>query len=209
MDSTWMATANDETETAFRRRVLSKNPGLKDDPDALAAKVSEEAPTNSQTCVSDKTARDSIVYLFMQHLHWHPITHLQQVPFSPENYKMTIWKIQVEEMHRLCKELRESWAWEYLWENWYSPFLVQMFIYRYNPSRWRIWARAMSPYLPIIQSNAVVESFWGVLKRIHTRRMNRPKLELLVEVIMDRHLDQLLKLIQQHRDLKNPIKPTW
>jgi len=124
MDSTWMVTANDETEMAFRCRVLSKNPGLKDDPNALAAKVSEEAPKNSQICVSDKIARDSIVYLFMQHLHWHPITHLQQVLFNPENYNMTVWKIQVEEMHRLCKELRESWAWEYLWENWYPLFLV-------------------------------------------------------------------------------------
>jgi len=57
MDSTWMATANDKSEMAFRRRVFSKYPGLKGDPDELAAKVSADMPKNTPTYVRQNRTR--------------------------------------------------------------------------------------------------------------------------------------------------------
>jgi hypothetical protein len=130
MDSAWMATMNQASERAFRTRILIKNPGLKDQPEALTTKVEEEAAKKSQVCVADVPTRNSIVYLYVQHLHFHPITHLQATPYSADNYKYDVWKLHVKDMHRLCKELGESWAWEYLWENWcYVPIKVfQMLI---------------------------------------------------------------------------------
>jgi hypothetical protein len=80
---------------------------------------------------------------------------------------------------------------------------------RYNPTRWRIWARAICPIVPIIQSNAIVESLWTVLKNKYLLRQIRPKLELLVDIIMNQHMASLAQNIIQHRNLDDPLKPTW
>jgi hypothetical protein len=63
--------------------------------------------------------------------------------------------------------------------------------------------------MPIIQSNAIVESFWSVFKKEELRKIPRPRLEFLVDIIMNRRLVKLSRMIMQHRDLSNPIKPTW
>lgn len=80
---------------------------------------------------------------------------------------------------------------------------------RYSPSRWKIWARAISEKVPIVQSNAIVESLWSVLKVKYLRKHSRPRLEFLVDIIMNQHISNLAKLVTQHRDMKNPEKPDW
>jgi len=116
-----MVSINEEAERAFRRRILKKDPGLANDAEALDRKVVEQSTKLKQTCAFEQTSRSKILELFVKHLHWHPVTHLQALPYSARNYMDTVLRRQVSEMHELCKELGESWAWEYLWKNWYPP----------------------------------------------------------------------------------------
>ena len=65
----------------------------------------------------------------MLHLQFHPLTHLN---IGLENELATldikeIWKDQTKEMHDLCCRHGESWAWEYLFKNWYVQ-LVAIFV---------------------------------------------------------------------------------
>jgi hypothetical protein len=68
----------------------------------------------------------------------------------------------------------------------------------------------MSTTIPIIQSNAPVESFWSRLKTGFIKPLGkRPKLETLVHIIMDQHLDDLTFQVNAHRNLEQPVKPRW
>jgi hypothetical protein len=109
------------SETAFRTRIRSKNPGLASDDEAMEEIIMEESKKKNQKqiCAPEKAAREQILDLFMKHLHWHPMTHLQALPSNAENYRDAVWRIQVTQMHECCKKLCEAWAWEYLWKNWY------------------------------------------------------------------------------------------
>jgi hypothetical protein len=68
----------------------------------------------------------------------------------------------------------------------------------------------MSTSIPIIQSNAIVESFWARFKKDFLRPLRkRPRLEILVYIIMNEHMDKLAFQIEGHRNLEDPIKPKW
>jgi hypothetical protein len=122
LDSTWMTAVNEDAENAFRMRVLRKNPALSADPVALEEKVVEQSTKSKQVCLSEKTSREKILDQVRDDMHWHPLTHLplQQIPYDTRNYVQKVWGSQVQRMHQLCKDLGESWAWEYLWKNWYA-----------------------------------------------------------------------------------------
>jgi hypothetical protein len=59
--------------------------------------------------------------------------------------------------------------------------------------RWELWARAICDEVPIVQSNAMVESVWSVLKKRYSRRFNRAKLEFLVDILMNMHIPRTIK----------------
>lgn len=151
-------------------------------------------------CVSEKKNRKEIIDLLMLHLQFHPFSHMGAVckeDLATYDSRDT-WMDQVTEMHRLCQELGESWAWEYLWKHWYRP------------DRWTVWARSIAKEIPIIHSNGIVESLWSVLKKRYLRQHSRPKLEFLIHIIMDEYLPNRIALIEQHRKLgrfQRPIKP--
>jgi len=197
LDTRWVDKLNEGAETAFRKNVLMRCPeGLTDEE---REKRICDAGKKKQPCVVDKDARRSIVDVFMTHLAWHPyITD----PDASQDTMMRfnaqqIWREQTTEMHEVCKSLGEAWAWEYMFKHWYRP------------SRWKLWARAICKEIPIIQSNAIVESVWSVLKKQHLRRHYRPKLEFLIHVIMNEYLPKLWRQIRCHRDFDDPNKPVW
>jgi hypothetical protein len=72
-----------------------------------------------------------------------------------------------------------------------------------------IWARAVHPEVPIIHSNAPVESSWSVMKKNYIRKGSRPKPELLIDIVMNLYLPRLITLVKEHRNLRDPGKPTW
>ena len=161
-----------------------------------------ELGKSKKICVSEKKNRNEIIDLLMVHLQFHPFSHMgvaSKDDLADYNARNT-WTDQVAEMHKLCQELGESWAWEYLWKHWYRP------------DRWTVWARAIAKEIPIIHSNGIVESLWSVLKKQYLRQHSRPKLEFLVNIIMDEYLPNRALLIQQHRKLgrfQKEIKPVW
>jgi hypothetical protein len=61
--------------------------------------------------------------------------------------------------------------------------------------------------VPIINSNAIVESLWSTLKRRYLRKHSRAKLEFLVDIIMNQYLPNLTMLITACR--KGEKRPVW
>jgi hypothetical protein len=120
-DSQWVVDLNAAAEEAFRTRVLKKNPAPAGDSEeekiALAEKIEAEAK-KKQICITDIANRASIINLFRDHLHWHPITHGRLIPSQSMAYLKKAWEQQVWAMHERCRELGEQWAWEYLWTHW-------------------------------------------------------------------------------------------
>jgi hypothetical protein len=163
----------------------------------LESKVLEHARRKKQICVFDKQIRKEIVNLFKVHLNWHPLVHgaaFGEIQHSDATIKDN-WISQTFEMHELCKKLEESWAWEYLWKNWYQP------------DRWTIWARAVCKDIPIINSNAIVEALWSTFKRRYLRKYCRPKLEFMLELLINQYLPNKVRLVNAHRTFQED--PCW
>jgi hypothetical protein len=86
----------------------------------MEAKILEMGK-KAQVCVSEKENRKKIIDAFMCHLKWHPLTHLGISFMEAESINVKeVWQDHVQEMHTLCKDLDEAWAWEYLWKSWYT-----------------------------------------------------------------------------------------
>jgi hypothetical protein len=66
----------------------------------------------------------------------------------------------------------------------------------------------MHPEVPIIHSNAPVESSWSVLKNKYIRKGSRPKPELLIDIIMNLYLPHQMSIVEGHRNIEDPVKPT-
>ena len=194
-DTAWVQERNLEREALFRMEVSQRHKSVTDE-SVLQEKLLE-AGKRKKPCITDKELCNDITSLFLTHLRWHPFTHLPiftEVDMSRIDVR-AIWREQVAEMHETCKKFGESWAWEYLWKQWYRP------------ERWKIWARAVCSEVPIINSNAIVESLWSTLKKRYLRKHSRAKLEFLVDIIMNQYLPNLTMLITAHR--KGEKRPVW
>jgi hypothetical protein len=190
---------NCQAERAFRDKVQAKHPTLEGED--LDNKVLELGK-KKQYCTSDAETRKAVIELFMLHLEWHPLIYLDptETTAGPTLDVQDAWRNQTMEMYQLCEGLGEAWVWEYLWKNWYRP------------SRWVIWARAISSMTPIAQSNAAVESLWSVLKKGYLRKHSRPKMEFLIHIIMDQFMPARIELIGEHRKfrrIETPQVPPW
>lgn len=198
-DTSWIARLNQQTEDAFCDRVKAKYPNLIGQE---LDKCIRELGSKKQHCISEKENRTAIIDLFMLHLEWHSIIFMGPMKEDVETAfdSQNAWELQTIEMHNLCKQLGEAWAWEYLFKNWYRP------------SRWLIWARAIAEKVPIIQSNGIVESLWSVLKKGYLRKHSRPKMEFLIHIIMDQYIPARAELIGEHRRFKRietAQNPAW
>jgi hypothetical protein len=134
----------------------------------------------------------------MAHLRFHPLanTRPDQRHAGPID-AWSAWESQVTEMNELCRSHSESWAWEYLWKEWYCP------------ERWKNWAWAVCNIIPIINTNVIVESLWGTLKRHFLRSTSKTsrRLEYLGEVIMNQYLPTCINKIRAH--CRHRAKPSW
>ena len=193
-DTTWVGIRNQELEDAFCVDVKKRHPTLEGE--ELQEKMTT-AGKRKRVCVAEKEIRKDLVELFLQHLRWHPTTRLGLSAEEASKFDIKdVWMHQTAEMHEACKANRESWAWEYLFTNWYAP------------NKWTIWARAVGKQVPIINSNAPVKSIWSVIKKKYRRKLGRPKLEVLVDVLMNLYLwDHMLK-IRDYR-MFTRCRPVW
>ena len=113
--------------------------------------------------------RKPILRLFTKHFCQHPaFSERNEGPCSA----MEIRKHAVLEMYQFCRQrgLREVWG--YLWTSWYLP------------RKWKLWARSTSPYISRWRTTMGTENFWKQLKHNHLHHMLRPRLDLLVWILI-------------------------
>ncbi|KAJ8095385.1 hypothetical protein PM082_023155 [Marasmius tenuissimus] len=147
--------------------------------------------------------RPAIIEFFRRHLHLHetiPINESGRTRNSNE-----IWTEATREMYRYCRENNLAQAWSYLWNRWYSP------------KQWVLWARAACKAIPRIKTTMIVESTWRALKRHDLPQFNRPRLDLVVHVVLryllprvQRKIVDLKGLRRQGRSIPlSPWKREW
>src|SRR3954453_13255195 len=105
------------------------------------------------------------------HLHQHPLIPTINVEFLSSTQ---IWTMAVKEIYNFCKQNSLLWLWVYLWNEWYCS------------ERWNLWLRAgCDNKISILKTNMFVEAHWKVIKRGFLYQFFRPRLELVVFVIME------------------------
>ncbi|KAJ7171174.1 hypothetical protein C8R46DRAFT_1262353, partial [Mycena filopes] len=75
-------------------------------------------------------------------------------------------------MYDFCfkRGLREVWG--YFWTSWYAP------------QRWKLWARSSAPFVSRLRTTMNVENFWRQLKHNFLHNHVRPRLDLLVWILV-------------------------
>src|SRR5579859_5273651 len=127
----WVAARNRVLEKEICSKINSQYKHLEGE---VFRKKIQESVAKKQLCVGDRDIRKAIVEVYEMHLRWHPLTHMAEGTwhYTQEGVR-EVWTDQTHEMYDICRMLGQSWAWEYLWKNWYRP------------DRWIIWARAVCP----------------------------------------------------------------
>jgi hypothetical protein len=132
-----------------------------------------------------KDLRNSIISLFEKHLHYHPL-----IPDTNGNFLTSteIWRISVKEMYDFCFTNNLKNVWAYLWTNWYEK------------NMWVLWARsAVATEICIFRTTMLMESHWKVVKRDYLPKFFRPRLDLVIYIIVSR-------LIPHHQQQFNKYK---
>ena len=150
--------------------------------------------------------RDEIANLMKKHYDWHPMIPWHGTCFEyyyflykkktgcinrsvDSNLGMSSYRTATElhqkaakEMYYYCTDHNLPEAWAYLFKRWYTS------------TWWRRWARAG---IPIAKTTMMIEAHWRALKRKHLLHHNRPRLELLVWIIINRVTPPLLDKFSQ------------
>ncbi|KAL0056633.1 hypothetical protein AAF712_016760, partial [Marasmius tenuissimus] len=116
--------------------------------------------------------------MFRIHLHQHP-----EIPFDdeekPRRTAEQIYQGAVEEMYQFCFEHDLSQVWAYLWNRWYSP------------KQWVLWARSADEAIPRLKTTMIVESLWRVIKHDELGQFHRPRLDLVMHIIVHQVLPRV------------------
>ncbi len=106
-----------------------------------------------------------------------------------------IYECSVREIYDFCFINSLPHLWRYLWVEWYSE------------AKWKLWARAAYPLIPIIRTNMLVEAHWKSLKRDYLYKFHQPRMDLLVHIIICRLVPQLMK--KHYQLCKERLDPAW
>src|SRR5258708_5708098 len=56
-----------------------------------------------------------------------------------------------------------------------------------NPKQWKLWARSVNEKeIPVLKTTMIVESHWRKLKHDYLHRFNRPRIDLVICVLLSR-----------------------
>ena len=115
---------------------------------------------------------------FRIHLHQHP-----KIPFADdEGTHLTAEEIHegaVSDLYTHCFRNDLSQVWAYMWNCWYSP------------QQWPLWARSAYPAIPRLKATMITESTWQVIKHQDLALFNRPRLDLVMHVMIKRLLPRV------------------
>ncbi|CAB4426075.1 unnamed protein product [Rhizophagus irregularis] len=146
-----------------------------------------------------KEMRPLIWKMMNNHLHKHPLIPTIDGQFLSS---ASIWKMAVEEIYNFCKQNSLPWLWAYLWNEWY------------NADHWFLCFRAgCGDKLSIFKTNMFVEAHWKVLKRDFLYKFFRPRLDLVIFVIMEqvvphnkRKFEQIFVVKREKADWRKAFK---
>ncbi len=115
--------------------------------------------------------RRTVIEKFRRHSCQHP-----SIPIDDEagTYLTAdeIYEGAVIDMYQYCYTNGLVQTWAYLWNCWYEP------------SKWPLWARAPCPLIPTIRTTMITESFWRHFKHGTLASFSRPRLDLVVYLIV-------------------------
>ncbi|KAK9245725.1 hypothetical protein V1506DRAFT_458451 [Lipomyces tetrasporus] len=132
--------------------------------------------------------QETVLDIFSRHYNSHPL-----IPDRNGSYR------SAEHIHRRCADEMYYWCrsrdyfrlWAYLWVNWYQP------------SQWALWARSVNETeIPVLKTTMIVESHWRKIKHDCLHCFNRPRIDLVVWVLLSRAIPDALTrmraLLQDH-----------
>ncbi|KAJ6463018.1 hypothetical protein DFH09DRAFT_853509, partial [Mycena vulgaris] len=89
---------------------------------------------------------------------------------------------------QLRRDLSQAWA--YLWNRWY------------NPTQWKLWARAPCAAIPRLNTTMIVESLWRNIKHRDLAEFNRPRLDLVTHVVITNVLPRVKRRLEYIRGVR-------
>ncbi|CAB4383213.1 unnamed protein product [Rhizophagus irregularis] len=105
---------------------------------------------------------------------WHIKKAVETRLGNNKNSQQINYNEAVQEIYNFCQQNSLPRLWVYLWNEWYGA------------ERWFLWLRAgCSNKLSILKTNMFVEAHWKVLKRDFLYKFFRPRLDLVVFIIME------------------------
>ena len=122
--------------------------------------------------------QDTVLEIFSRHYNSHTLIPDQNGTYRSAGH---IHHFCAVEMYYWCKSRNYFRLWAYLWVNWYQP------------SQWRLWARSVNDKeIPILKTTMIVESHWRKIKHDYLHRFNRPRIDLVVWVLLSRLIPNAL-----------------
>ncbi|CAG8436323.1 3850_t:CDS:2, partial [Scutellospora calospora] len=160
-----------------------------------------QLPAQKGTIFCPEELRTSVWELMDKHLHLHPL-----IPIS-SNLVLTcsqIWEQAVKEIYFFCKNNSLPFLWIYLWKEWYCA------------DRWALWMRAgYENKISVLKTTMFIESHWKTIKRDFLYKFFRPRLDLVIYILMKkvilhqrRKFDQIM-LGRVNADWRKAMKSEW
>jgi len=135
----------------------------------------------SQFC--PKELREIVWSIMEKHLHQHPLIPNVEGQFLTKN---EIYEAAVEEMYTFCKENALISLWMYLWTEWYDV------------SKWLLWARSpCEDKLSVLKTTMFIEGHWRTIKRDFLYKFFRPRMDLVVYILMEKVVAHQERKLQQ------------
>jgi len=126
--------------------------------------------------------QDTVLDIFSRHYNSHPL-----IPDQNGTYRSAeqIHRACATEMYYWCKSRNYFRLWAYLWVNWYQP------------NQWPLWARSVNEKeIPVLKTTMIIESHWRKIKHDYLHRFNRPRIDLVIWVLVSRSIPEGLTRMQ-------------
>lgn len=131
---------------------------------------------------SSLAEQNAIVDVFTRHFNAHSFIPDHNGTFRS---KETIYKECSTEMYQWCRQRGYFRLWAYLFVQWYKPKM------------WILWARSENAEeIPVLKTTMVVESHWRLLKHDYLHRFNRPRVDMVVWIMLSRVIPDAIDRLQ-------------
>ncbi|KAJ7656928.1 hypothetical protein DFH06DRAFT_1328467 [Mycena polygramma] len=141
-----------------------------------------------------KEFRSEIIEMFRTHLHQHPRipqNNLEEPYLSAEE----IHRRAVKHMYDFCYANELSQVWAYMWNRWYTP------------KQWPLWARDSCDAIPCLKTTMIVESLWRHVKHRDLAQFNRPRLDLVVNIVFKSLLSRVKHTLDYIHGIRRMGRP--